>query len=106
MSAKKNKFVTIEVTHRELYNNAVEYLYDVVNGQEEIDSGDLIDLLRAFETPEKLQAAFNAGNTVILMGGGMVDIENLNAGGIPFVIVVMRGEDVFCLLTTNDLEMI
>jgi len=97
---KKQKFSTFEIQHRTLFDNAMEYLYDAIADE---DQDHVIEVMKAFQSTEEMIRAFRSGFTMVLLGPEVIEkVEALNAEGKSFVICIMRGVNVYCIITDRD----
>lgn len=100
MATPKQKFSTFEIQHRTLFNNVMEYLYDTIADD---DQDHVIEVIKAFQSTKEMIKAFQSGYTLVLLGPEVIEkIETLKEEEKSFVICIMRGVNVYCIIADRD----
>lgn len=98
---KKQKFSTFEIQHRDMFTNVAEYVYDTINNYDDQDL--VIEVMKAFQSTKEMIKAFQSGYTLVLLGPEVIEkIETLKEEEKSFVICIMRGVNVYCIITDRD----
>jgi hypothetical protein len=96
------KMITIE--RKAMYDNVTSLLYDMLTSDDTPVSATMImDLMGGFGSVPHLKKAFEDGNTFILIGEKMEEIERLEAAKKPYVIVVVDGNKLIAAIPSTEL---
>lgn len=96
---------TVLKQKQEMYNSVCDTLYHTLDD----DSYDAAvsmaeDLLEAMIDPLKLAQVMQDGSSAPYLGNDMEEIEDLQANGTPFVLVVMDGEKVYATINGDGIN--
>jgi hypothetical protein len=94
----KTTFATIVLERSDLYKNICETFWDLID--EEWAPAELFDAIR---TSEQMASALQGGQTPMLLGPVMDQLERLEECKAPFVIVIMDRNAVWATINGKDI---
>ena len=99
------KVQTITVERKAMYDNVTACLYDMLTSKDEpVTACTVLDLLAGFGSTPHLKKAFADGYTGILLGEKMEIVEKMKAKKVPFVLIIVDGDELIAALTNEEVS--
>ena len=90
------------IEYSDIVNATLEYVKDMLMDSISPTDHSITDVMKAFQDRDSMKNAIEKGNAAILLMPIFTDIERLDMDHIPYVVVIYRNNEVYVMLTSEE----